>query len=94
MTLVINNVVECGISNCKRKYCQSIEIYDNVISESEIEFNLYFTLYTLLRSVSVSNIEYIPFNIDTTSMGVIRLQISVNVTTSENNIETLSNICR
>lgn len=54
---------------------------------------VHFTLYTLLRSVSVSNIEYIPLSIDTTSIGVILLQISVKVTTSENNIETLSNIC-
>jgi hypothetical protein len=36
--------------------------------------------------------EYIAFSIETTSIGVIRLQISVKVTTSENNIETLSNI--
>jgi hypothetical protein len=46
----------------------------------------------VLRSVSVSKIEYIPFSIETTSIGVIRLQISVNVTTSENKIETLLNI--
>lgn len=52
------------------------------------------TLYTLLLSVSVSNIEYMPFNIETTSIGVIRLHISVNVTTSEKSIETLSNIWR
>lgn len=45
-----------------------------------------------IRSVNVSNIEYIAFNIETTSIGVILLQISVNVTTSENNIETLLNI--
>lgn len=45
-----------------------------------------------IRSVNVSNIEYIAFSIETTSIGVIRLQISVNVTTSENNIETLLNI--
>lgn len=51
------------------------------------------TLYTLFLSVKVSNIEYMPFNIDTTSIGVIRLHISVNVTTSEKRIETLSNIC-
>lgn len=50
------------------------------------------TLYTLFRSVSSSNIEYMPFSIETTSIGVIRLQISVNVTTSENSIDTLSNI--
>lgn len=31
---------------------------------------------------------------ETTSIGVIRLHISVNVTTSENKIETLSNICK
>lgn len=37
--------------------------------------------------------EYIAFSMDTTSIGVMRLQISVNVTTSENNIETLPNIC-
>lgn len=45
-----------------------------------------------LRSVRVSNIEYIALSIETTSIGVIREQISVKVTTSENNIETLLNI--
>lgn len=46
----------------------------------------------MFLSVNLSNMEYIPFSMDTTSMGLIRLQISVNVTTSENKIETLSNI--
>lgn len=50
------------------------------------------TLYTRFLSVNVSKREYIAFNIDTTSIGVILLQISVNVTTSENKIETVSNI--
>jgi hypothetical protein len=52
------------------------------------------TLYTLFLSVRVSKIEYIAFSIETTSIGVIREQISVKVTTSENRMETLSNICK
>lgn len=42
----------------------------------------------------MSNSEYIAFSIETTSIGVILLHISVNVTTSEKSIETLSNICK
>lgn len=52
------------------------------------------TLYTRFLSVKVSNSEYMAFNMDTTSIGEIRLQISVKVTTSENKIDTLSNICK
>lgn len=52
------------------------------------------TLYTRFLSVKVSNSEYMAFNMDTTSIGEILLQISVKVTTSENKIDTLSNICK
>nr|CAD7409786.1 unnamed protein product [Timema poppensis] len=48
---------------------------------------------TPFLSVSVSKMEYMALSIDTTSMGVILLQISVKVTTSENKIDTLLNIC-
>lgn len=48
------------------------------------------TLYTPLSSVSRSKMEYMELSIETTSIGLIRLHISVNVTTSLNRIVTHS----
>lgn len=52
--------------------------------------NTQHTLYTLCRSLKVSNLVYIAFSIETTANGVIWLHIVVNPTTSLNNIVTLS----
>ena len=49
-------------------------------------------LYTECFSVRLSKIEYIALSIDTTCIGVMREQIWVKVTTSENRIVTMSNV--